>query len=877
MSSCALGGSLPSRLALIVGVLLLQAGCEQVDVITVDVARVELSPPDAVVRVMDTVHLHATVLGNGGRPLTGRLVEWSSLDPEIAQVGPDGVVTGLAPGVATIRASSEGVTGNATVRVTSAPSIQLTPAVVEFVGVQSGASPGDRILSVANAGDGTLGSLTAGVRYVAGAAGWLSASVSSPTAPASIVLSVNQAGLPAGTYSAAVDVTSPDAANSPASATVQLTILEPQPAIGLGATSISFAGAQGGANPAEQSFGVTNAGRGTLSGLSVTVEYVSGQPSNWLEATLSGTTAPATLVLRAITGSLAAGTYAANVRIASDVAQNSPQIVTVTFTVGAAQPVIVRNPAQLAFAGRGGEPSPSAQVVEIGNAGGGALAGLSTAVTYSPGEPGGWLEAALSSTEAPATLTVSATTGALPAGTYSSIIFISAPGAVNDPQHVSVTFAVAPAAAPPAIAVSTATVSFAAIRGGNDPAAVAVAITNSGGGELTDLTSSIIYPAGQPSDWLTATLSDASAPATLTLSASPGALQVGTWSATVRLASARAGNSPVDIGVTLVITEAAPTAPSAPGGLAATAISTSRIDVAWSAATGTVTEYRLERKTGQAGSYAVVATLGSTALGHEDTGLSAGTTYVYRVRACNEAACSPYSAEAAATTQTPPPPAPSAPTDFSASGVSTSRVDLTWTHTGLPLVNRFEIQRALQTSPTAFADLVSTAPEARSHADTGLPAGTGYVYRLRACNLVGCSPWAEASAATHAIAETPAVPGNVTASVQSRTEVVLSWTAPGGQTRYEIRRRTGRGGPWTFSAEVPGNETSFRDTGLTAGTYQYQIRACGINCSEYSAPIDVTLEAGEEGGSIAGVAGPTISGSQTLRSRRAGQAESFNR
>ena len=55
--------------------------------------------------------------------------------------------------------------------------------------------------------------------------------------------------------------------------------------------------------------------------------------TGWLAAALSSATAPATLSLNPITGSLSAGTYTATVSLISPVANNSPQNISVTFTV----------------------------------------------------------------------------------------------------------------------------------------------------------------------------------------------------------------------------------------------------------------------------------------------------------------------------------------------------------------------------------------------------------------------------------------------------------------------------------------------------------------------------------------------------------------
>src|SRR6185436_21191569 len=78
---------------------------------------------------------------------------------------------------------------------------------------------------------------------------------------------------------------------------------------------------------------VTNGSSGTLSGLRTAVAYTPGQPTGWLSASLSSSSAPSTLTLGAMVGSLGPGTYSAIVAVTGDGATNGPQTVTVTFTL----------------------------------------------------------------------------------------------------------------------------------------------------------------------------------------------------------------------------------------------------------------------------------------------------------------------------------------------------------------------------------------------------------------------------------------------------------------------------------------------------------------------------------------------------------------
>ncbi len=428
----------PSGTLLVAAGLIAVVSCEQVDVTTVDAARVVLSPPSAALAVAQTTQLTATVLSGQGQPLSGRSIEWRSLTTAVASVDNTGMVRGVSPGVATIRAASGNASGTAAATITALPPIALAPTEVTFTAVQSGATPGDRTISVTHTGTGTLPGLSVGVRYAPGApTGWLTPRLARTIAPTTLALSANQGSIALGTYTAIVDVSAPTGSTA---VTVQLIVVAPPPAIALGLTSLTFNASQGGGNPAQRAVGITNAGGGTLSGLTRAIDYATGQ--GWLVANFTATTAPATLNVRPTTGALAQGTYSATVRVMSQVAQNSPQSISVTFNVGVAQPAIALSPSTLAFSATRGGANPAAQTVQVSNAAGATLTGLATSVTYPGAQPAGWLSTQLSTTTAPATITVGVTTGALPNGTYTATLGVTSPIATNSPQLVQVSFQV---------------------------------------------------------------------------------------------------------------------------------------------------------------------------------------------------------------------------------------------------------------------------------------------------------------------------------------------------------------------------------------------------------------------------------------------------
>jgi hypothetical protein len=93
-----------------------------------------------------------------------------------------------------------------------------------------------------------------------------------------------------------------------------------------------------------------------------------------------------------------------------------------------------------------------------------------------------------------------------------------------------------------------------------------------------------------------------------------------------------------------------------PTGLSATAKSSSRIDLAWTDNSSAETGQVLQRSTSPTFSSPTSIPLAPDVQSYSDTGLSAGTTYYYQVKAVQNGSSSAYSGSASATTQSPPPP-----------------------------------------------------------------------------------------------------------------------------------------------------------------------------------------------------------------------------
>ena len=95
------------------------------------VSSVTVTPSSQTIVDGNTASYSATLQDANGNVLTGRVVTWSSSDVAVATVDNSGTATSTGPGNAIITATSEGISGTATLQVDPVPvtSVTVTPAL----------------------------------------------------------------------------------------------------------------------------------------------------------------------------------------------------------------------------------------------------------------------------------------------------------------------------------------------------------------------------------------------------------------------------------------------------------------------------------------------------------------------------------------------------------------------------------------------------------------------------------------------------------------------------------------------------------------------------------------------------------------------------
>ena len=278
------------------------------------------------------------------------------------------------------------------------------------------------------------------------------------------------------------------------------------------------------------------------------------------------------------------------------------------------------------------------------------------------------------------------------------------------------------------------------------------------------------------------------------------------------------------------------TPPTAPTGLNATAVSPSQINLSWSDNAGDETGYRVERSPNGTSSWSEIGSLGADSQTFSDTGLACNTSFYYRVRAyrAGDGQYSSYSNVAHDTTQFCTPPA--APTGLSASAVSASQINLSWSDNAGD-----ETGYRVEQSPngtSSWSEIASLGANSHAFSDSGLACNGMYYYRVRAYRA-GDGQYSSYSNVAHDTTQAcppPVAPTGLSATAISASQINLSWTDNAGdESGYRVERSPNGTSNWSEIASLGTNSCAFSDSGLEYNkTYYYRVRAYRAGDGQYS-------------------------------------------
>lgn len=338
-------------------------------------------------------------------------------------VNPAGLAVGTYQGtiVAQSTSTQDSTTISVTLTITANATLTVTPTTLPpFLFQVGGAVPASQQLSVTSSGGSVSFSVAENPQVswlILGTTGGTTGTQSVP-----ITLSVQPAGLPAGTYQTQVIITPFGGAALPG-VTVTL-VVSNNPLLKLQFNALTFNAQFAGAAPADQTVNIsTTTGAGNVG---FTVQLDSNAP--WLTASSSGTTTPAVLTVHVNPAGLQVGTYTGVITVRPSNGDNYSQTITVTANIGNAAQVTA-GPPLLVFAFQTNQSPPLGQLVRLTTTGQPITFSLSTSTVPAGNCPNNWIQATPSSTTVtagvPVQLTINVTTQGMTAGQCAGTVTVN--------------------------------------------------------------------------------------------------------------------------------------------------------------------------------------------------------------------------------------------------------------------------------------------------------------------------------------------------------------------------------------------------------------------------------------------------------------------
>jgi len=298
--------------------------------------------------------------------------------------------------------------------------------------------------------------------------------------------------------------------------------------------------------------------------------------------------------------------------------------------------------------------------------------------------------------------------------------------------------------------------------------------------------------------------------------------------------------------LTALVAAPAQAAVATPSGLRVVSTSSSAVALSWKASPG-APRYRIQYSTSSSMSKANYVRFTGTS--GEITGLTAGKTYYFKVRAITSSGAnlSKYSAAVKAKTAAHSGYRWLSPSGLSVTGSSASSLALTWAPRGDS--GRYRISWS---TDSGFRNPGYVRVTGTGYTLSGLAAGTTYYLKVRVIDSAGTNlsaySWA-VSATTAKNAGSPATsggsqpaPGSLTVTATARSSVALAWAAVPGAPGYRVQYSTSSSMSKASYRRITTNSAEL--SGLSSGKRYYfkvrVIRTDGTNLSPYSAAASAT-------------------------------------